>query len=135
MVRIIRDRPGGGPAGAAGAGSLRRTVIEASKQCGRNRLMEIAPPQRWEPFVQAAAGMSQRLLAHPEDPHTPCAVAGGTRSVPDTLKLQGVALAVGPEGGFTDEEVVAAQAAGWTLVDSVRASSVWKRPRWPWWPG
>ena len=30
---------------------LRRTVIEASKQCGRNRLMEIASPQSWTEFV------------------------------------------------------------------------------------
>jgi 16S rRNA (uracil1498-N3)-methyltransferase len=96
---------------------LRRTVIEASKQCGRNRLMEIALPQRWEQFVHAADGMSRRLLAHPHGiQHTECAVAGGPRSVPDALKSGGVALAVGPEGGFTDDEVVVAQAAGWTPV-------------------
>ena len=30
---------------------LRRGVIEASKQCGRNRLMEIAEPRAWREFL------------------------------------------------------------------------------------
>ncbi len=30
---------------------LRRAVIEASKQCGRNRLMEVAAPRAWEDFL------------------------------------------------------------------------------------
>jgi 16S rRNA (uracil1498-N3)-methyltransferase len=28
-----------------------------------------------------------------------------------------MALTVGPEGGFTDEEIVAARTAGWRLLD------------------
>ena len=43
-------------------GRLRRAVIEASKQCGRNRLLEIAAPQRWSDFIQATGNMPQRLF-------------------------------------------------------------------------
>jgi 16S rRNA (uracil1498-N3)-methyltransferase len=56
---------------------LRRTVVEASKQCGRNRLMEIAEPEGWSEFV-AGAGTGRRLLAHPEGP----ALAGKLFRVP-----------------------------------------------------
>jgi 16S rRNA (uracil1498-N3)-methyltransferase len=44
---------------------LRRTVIEASKQCGRNRLMEIAAPQSLPELIAATADVACRLLAHP----------------------------------------------------------------------
>src|SRR5205807_5163206 len=30
---------------------LERAVIEASKQCGRNRLMAVDPPQKWDGFL------------------------------------------------------------------------------------
>ena len=43
---------------------LRRAVIEASKQCGRNRLMEIAPPQDWADWVAAGPSAALRLVAH-----------------------------------------------------------------------
>ena len=86
---------------------LRRTVVEASKQCGRNRLMEIAAPQRLAEFVASAPPMALRLLAHPKtsaSPFMPCVSAG-------------VTAAVGPEGGFTDEEVALAMAGGWKMID------------------
>ena len=43
---------------------LRRSVIEASKQCGRNRLMEVAAPLRFGEFVERSRERV-RLLAHP----------------------------------------------------------------------
>ena len=44
---------------------LRRAVIEASKQCGRNRLLQIDEPRAWPDFVADAADTPCRLLAHP----------------------------------------------------------------------
>ena len=90
---------------------LERAVIEASKQCGRNRLMEIAPPCRISE-LQAAAG-DAKLLAHPE--------GALLSNYADQLGTAGDAtvgclLAVGPEGGFTEEEVATARAAGWQHV-------------------
>jgi 16S rRNA (uracil1498-N3)-methyltransferase len=90
---------------------LRRTVIEASKQCGRNRLMEIAPPRAWADYVADSAEAPRRVLAQP----------GGHEATPGPLSAAGlpgrVFLAVGPEGGLTDEEVSLATAAGWQTID------------------
>ena len=91
---------------------LRRGVIEASKQCGRNRLMKIGSAQSCRAFFAAPSGNGLRFLAHP----------GGAalRSAwPGAVDFSGatVLAAVGPEGGFTDEEIGIAVAGGWTLVD------------------
>ena len=97
-------------AGPKALARLRRTVIEASKQCGRNRLMEIDEPQSWPDFLAATQAVPCRLLAHP---------AGETgRSVPPTPATSDAAvLAVGPEGGFTPDEVAQATASGWQPID------------------
>jgi 16S rRNA (uracil1498-N3)-methyltransferase len=84
---------------------LARHVIEASKQCGRNKLMQVTPIAGWETYCQQTDLPELRILGHPR----------GSR----ILWQSGadVALAVGPEGGFTDDEVSHARAAGWQLVD------------------
>ena len=90
---------------------LWRTVIEASKQCGRNRLMEIAEPRAWADYVADAGDAPCRLLAQPCGHPT---VAG---PLPPADLPGRVFLAVGPEGGFTDDEVSLAVAAGWQTMD------------------
>jgi 16S rRNA (uracil1498-N3)-methyltransferase len=94
-----------------GGEKLQRYVIEASKQCGRNRLMEIAEPQRWADWVSqssnATNGDRRAWVAHPTGrPMTPIDLQ---RSLP-TL------LAIGPEGGLTEREVADATAAGWEIL-------------------
>ncbi len=95
---------------------LHRTVIEASKQCRRNRLMKIAAPQTLEQFVTDVESPSARLIAHP----------GGEAMLASFDRLRrdyangdvhSIAIAIGPEGGFADEELAAAAAAGWTSID------------------
>jgi 16S rRNA (uracil1498-N3)-methyltransferase len=86
---------------------LRRRIIEAAKQCGRNRLMELAPMCDWSTFVLDAHD-PDKLLAHP----------GG---VPPARwrhlqPAKSVTLAVGPEGGFSYDELDVARAAGWAVV-------------------
>lgn len=83
----------------AKADKLRRAVIEASKQCGRNVLMRVHPPARWLDWCGRQTGL--RLLAHPGE------AARGFKAV------GGATVAVGPEGGFSDAEVRAALGAGW----------------------
>jgi 16S rRNA (uracil1498-N3)-methyltransferase len=83
---------------------LRRHVIEASKQCGRNVLMGVAPVIDWSEYVSRSDLPRTRLLAHP----------GGESIAP--LQGEDAACAVGPEGGFTDEEVALARKAGWRVV-------------------
>lgn len=86
---------------------LNRAVIEASKQCGRNRLMQIAAAQSFEDLIGSQTDRVARIMAHPYD-------APDFSQVADSLSNgQPVLTAVGPEGGFSDEEVSAAQTAGW----------------------
>ncbi len=90
---------------------LRRAVIEASKQCGRNRLLQIDEPQDWPDFLDNAAGRPCRLLAEPQGFHR-----SSHLPIPEELP-DAVILAVGPEGGFASEEAALAVAAGWHTVD------------------
>jgi 16S rRNA (uracil1498-N3)-methyltransferase len=89
---------------------LGRTVVEASKQCGRNRLMEIASGQKPAEFWQSLASVPVRWLAHPGGAPLPTALA-------EAGPANAAVLAIGPEGGFTDEEVAAAKSSGWQTID------------------
>jgi len=89
---------------------LRRAVIEATKQCGRTRLLEIAEPRSWSDFVDRPPAAARRLVAHP--------LQAGAR--PTSLERDGatsVVLGVGPEGGLTEAEVALALEHGWETVD------------------
>ena len=88
---------------------MQQAVLAACKQCGRNRLMRIDPLMAWDELLavenqslvigqRGAEDSGQaidRLLA---DPNTP------------------LVLCVGPEGGWTDEELDAAREAKATLI-------------------
>jgi 16S rRNA (uracil1498-N3)-methyltransferase len=84
---------------------LERAVIEASKQCGRNVLMRVGPLTDWADYLGRPDLPAVRLFAHP---------VGQPFSARE--RRADVAVAVGPEGGFMDEEVDAARAAGWRVV-------------------
>ena len=92
---------------------LRQAVIEASKQCGRNRLMEIGSPTSLEDFLSTAPRDNVRLFAHTEAHAVapPLAQVLAVCSAP-----RPVTLAVGPEGGFTAAEFERALAHGWQAV-------------------
>ncbi len=95
---------------------LRQTVVAACKQCGRNRLMEIAPVTAWNAVVSAygsagsaverdGATPTRLIVAHP----------GGTpwREAVESLPPGAtVCVAIGPEGGFTSAEIDLATGAG-----------------------
>jgi 16S rRNA (uracil1498-N3)-methyltransferase len=82
---------------------LERAVVEASKQCGRNVLMAVDPLSDWDEYCRRPELPPRRRLAHPGGEDVPTGAGD-------------VAVAVGPEGGFTTEEVAAARAAGWRVV-------------------
>ncbi len=86
---------------------LHRHVIEASKQCGRNRLLRIQPLVPWN-LLADSQFPGRRILAHP----------GGTPLSPERLLEPAgpLLLAVGPEGGLTDDEVGRARSSGWEVV-------------------
>jgi 16S rRNA (uracil1498-N3)-methyltransferase len=85
---------------------LRRAVVEASKQCGRNRLMEIADPASVTDFLANCPETAVRWFGHPL----------GECPTPTTIGERPVYLAVGPEGGWTEDEVAAATQHGWHTV-------------------
>jgi 16S rRNA (uracil1498-N3)-methyltransferase len=108
LVPLVTERGVAQPADAA-LDRLRRTVIEASKQCGRNRLLEIAQPMPVGDYLRSADLGATRLFAD----------AAGTALDDSADKPQPGGdwqLAIGPEGGFTPAEVADATAAGWWLV-------------------
>ena len=88
---------------AAARARLERTVIEACKQCGRNRLLDIAPPCSVTDLCAATAAGTAILLADPQAAPLDAAV------LPRGAEVIGL---VGPEGGFTAEEIAAADCAG-----------------------
>lgn len=94
---------------------LERSVIEASKQCGRNQLMSIATAQTIAQVTgfNLEPSLSLRLVAHPYG------VRRGLQELVSDGRLTkgGVCAVVGPEGGFTDEEVEGWRLAGWQCVD------------------
>ncbi len=93
---------------------LRRQVIEACKQCGRNRLMEISEPVELSQLSREHGHDSiLHLAAHPYD------VTGPRRHLTNYLHgdLRSCLLTVGPEGGFTDGEVRLLSESGCNIVD------------------
>lgn len=85
---------------------LRRTIIEASKQSGRSRLMELSSPVDLRSFLKASDGV--RLVADPR--------GAPSTSWPRIDRGATVRLVVGPEGGLSDAESELAQGLGWAPV-------------------
>ena len=79
-----------------------RAVIEASKQCGRNVLMEIDDPSSWERLMQRYGVPAARFVLHT-----------GADLVPFETIHEPALIAIGPEGGFTTKEIDSARENGW----------------------
>lgn len=111
LTPLITERSVAQPTGEA-LRRFERAVIEASKQCGRNRLMKITPAVRWIDFVASErAEDTVQMFAHP---------CGTVRSAELTAAIKSatkIALAVGPEGGFTAAEVEQAIDRQWMAID------------------
>jgi len=90
---------------------LRRTVVEASKQCGRNVLMRIEESLTWTACVSSLTKEENRWVAHPSSEGLSLAAARRSRAA-----TQSLVVAIGPEGGFTPAEIREASAAGWKIV-------------------
>lgn len=89
---------------------LRKAVIEASKQCGRNRLMEISEPVSCVNWLTAGEGDAMRLMAHPDEAGCPLHAVDADRSVHKVM------IAIGPEGGFSEAEVRTGVSQNWQLI-------------------
>jgi 16S rRNA (uracil1498-N3)-methyltransferase len=89
---------------ASAQARLERVVIEACKQCGRNTLMEIAAGRPLDRLLAEVPAGACVMIAHPGGRPLGAAAVPPTATAMITL--------VGPEGGFTDEELTAADRAG-----------------------
>jgi 16S rRNA (uracil1498-N3)-methyltransferase len=86
----------------------RRIAIAACEQCGRNRLPEIDPPSSVADYCRQNQVERLRLLL---SPGAPLGLREAVAQAPES-----VAIAAGPEGGFSGEEEARLAAAGFAPV-------------------
>ena len=100
-------------AAAKRADRWRRIALEASKQSRRTTVPEIADPAKLETALDREQSSTRILLSETEQAVTlSAALAVSTRST----GYESVALAIGPEGGWTPEEMVLFTQNNWTPV-------------------
>jgi 16S rRNA (uracil1498-N3)-methyltransferase len=106
-ARVVA-RPAGGPAGRHAR--WQRIAREAVKQCGRVVVPAVDPPRTFAEVVREAAGHDAAWVFWEGGGQ---ALAAAAAEAGDVARLL---LLVGPEGGFTSEEVALAEGAGARLV-------------------
>ena len=86
----------------------RKLCVAAMKQSGRCVLPAVQPLTSFGDFVATVPGGVARFLAHERSrPGVPPAPPSGS---------QEAVICIGPEGGFSDREVTAAEVAGFAMV-------------------
>lgn len=89
----------------------RRTCVEASKQCRRNRVTEVLDVRSFDEAIGAVPDYERRLF---------CCLADGVAPLRNVLTREAasgrVICFVGPEGGFSEAEVGRAREAGAEFV-------------------
>ncbi len=89
---------------------LRSVALEAARQCERSDIPEILPPTAFPKALERAATL-EHLVLSPHGVGEPLLEA-----LPQGIGMRGIALWVGPEGGFAPQELGALQAAGARLI-------------------
>lgn len=87
-----------------------RVAQSASEQCGRNRIMAVDTPGSVQDYLQQnpASGHHITLMCHPDYGITLNEAIKALRALPSTKDsdpLPGLHLMIGPEGGWSDEEL------------------------------
>ena len=109
VVRIVpmivrRTEPHLAASASKRADRWRRIALEAAQQSRRISPPEIAEPIRAKPAIEAQSGLRVVLAENEHETSLRELIEG---------REEPVALAIGPEGGWTDEELVLFDAAGW----------------------
>ena len=108
-----RTQHGDRETGAAKLARWRAIAAEAAEQCGSAYVPEVGEPQAFAEALRRPAAL--RLLSHtsPVEARETIADVVATTALPTDAA---VAMYIGPEGGFTTEEVALARAAGCRIV-------------------
>ena len=105
LVPLVTSR-GVAEATDSARGRLERGVIEACKQCGRDTLMAIGAAESILSLVGGLPAGTRGLVADPGGSPLESALSGSGDATTAVVVL------VGPEGGFTPEEIATAEGAG-----------------------
>ena len=89
-----------------------RIALEATKQCGRARLMKIDAPVAFEELIERAEQKNELRLMFAERGGSSFSNMMGDL---DAVSTKASAL-IGPEGGWTDVEIDRANKNGWRIV-------------------
>ncbi len=84
----------------------REVAVSACEQCGRARLPDIAPPRPLEQAVQTLDRDMLRLILDPE-----AIDRLATLAAPASMRI---AIAIGPEGGWSPRDLATLEGAGFT---------------------
>ena len=105
---LVTERSAPLPSGERGDRRLahwKGVAVAACEQCGRNRIPPIEAPKSWRDWLAVWKGTGIVLV-----PGAASSLAMLSSPVPP------VALAIGPEGGFSEREIDAARSAGFHAV-------------------
>lgn len=84
----------------------REVAIAACCQCGRNRVPVVLDASTFAGALELAQDCEARLLLTP----------GAGEALARDVRARSVAVAIGPEGGFTEQEIALAQRAGFVVA-------------------
>ncbi|MFH1046021.1 MAG: 16S rRNA (uracil(1498)-N(3))-methyltransferase [Candidatus Omnitrophota bacterium] len=105
VIRLEKERAGRKNA------RWQKIAQEAAKQCGRATITDIRPMSSWQKIINAADHYDFKLL--------PC-LSEKTKPLKEVLReqtgLKSIIVCIGPEGGFTPQEIDQAQKYGFSAV-------------------
>jgi 16S rRNA (uracil1498-N3)-methyltransferase len=93
-----------------------RIALEATKQCGRARLMKIERPAGFSDLVRGGDTENSSAAAEASAVRAMFAERQGASLAEAPSDVKNVIALVGPEGGWADDEIEQARAADWKIV-------------------